>query len=177
MYMYDSIIVASGLNDILEGRNGYAVFESLLKISSVVKVIETECHVLQLSLVSNTDKYTDTVINNCQIEDEACIKHISIIMVLDRYPKSLLLQDDGVRLQAVAKVIMGCINPEKKSKKPFHEMDLGNIKPNKSTQPPFSAIKPSQSSLSTRVAPTKRLVSSETNFTIQDFIKIDPILN
>ncbi len=80
------------------------------------------------------------------VNNEAGIKHISTTTVLNRYPKSLLLQDDGVRLQAepmcaVAKVIMGCIKPEKKSKNPFHEMDLGNIKPNKSTQPPFSEIK------------------------------------
>ncbi len=118
MYMYDFSVIASGLNDILGGRDGYAVFECMPKISSVFKVIETECHVLQLSLVSNTDKYTDTVIYNCQIEDEAGIKHISTTMVLDRYPTSLLLQDDGVRLQAepmcaVAKVTMGCIKPEK----------------------------------------------------------------
>ncbi len=101
MYMYDSIVIASGLNDILEGSDGYAVFERMLKISSVLKVIETECHVLQLSPVSNTDKYTDTVIYNCQIEDEA---GIIIIIITHQHPnktgipKSLLLQDDGVQL-------------------------------------------------------------------------------
>ncbi len=78
----------------------------------------------------------------------------------------------GCRLQtepmcAGAKVIMDCIKHDKKSKEPFHEMNLGNIKPSNCTQPPFSKIKHNQSFLSTSVAHTNKkqlVVKQNTQF-------------
>ena len=187
MHSYDACIITCGLRDILENTSKYAsceVFEKLDQTVKVLDALEIDIYIPHLVPVNDDDKkLADVTIYNLQLDIKQSSMPATIIAtssLLETFPTSLRLQDDGYTLREkpmedVAKLIIDSVKPVKKVKGDIKDFEK---KPNQS-EPVSDKNQPirQRKSAHGQIPKIPRKEDDEDHGNIQDFLKLDNSLN